>query len=66
MILVEDGILNVPPSDKTDMTILGYKTTLFITPGRFFYMTSNWVTPSLLGIHISADLFLESRDLVLS
>ena len=42
-----------PLLERTEMTILGNKTAVVMTPVWFFYINSTWVKPSSLGINIS-------------
>ena len=51
-----------PLSERTEMTVLGKKTTVVITPVWLIYITSNRVTPSLLVIHISVKISLFKAD----
>ena len=59
---VEYGILNVYHIRNNRNAYLRKEKTVAMTPVLFFYMTSTWVTPSLLGIYISAKISLCKVD----
>ena len=53
-----------PVLEITDMTTLGNKTTMVMTPVYFFYLMNNWVTLSG-NTYLSGNIVLESSVLSL-